>query len=86
MASMKAWNVPMGTCYTMSQTTRSSFSYSGEKRRGLMIAIGQLSCDTIFRKMKGQGRIYKFGAPRPTDQRAPPPSPEDSDYTDVEIQ
>ncbi|KAG8284283.1 hypothetical protein J6590_106379 [Homalodisca vitripennis] len=30
------------------------------------------------------GRIYKFGAPRPTDQRAPPP--EDSDYTDVEIQ
>ncbi|KAG8332262.1 hypothetical protein J6590_024456 [Homalodisca vitripennis] len=33
-----------------------------------------------------QGRIYKFGAPRPTDQKAPPPFPEDSDYTDVEIQ
>ncbi|KAG8242920.1 hypothetical protein J6590_056486 [Homalodisca vitripennis] len=34
--------------------------------------------------LHNQGRIYKFGAPRPTDQKAPPP--EDSDYTDVEIQ
>ncbi|KAG8293707.1 hypothetical protein J6590_013857 [Homalodisca vitripennis] len=48
-----------------------------------------LNFDTIKwlsneRKNQNQGRIYKFGAPRPTDQRAPPP--EDSDYTDVEIQ